>query len=36
MKPLKPELIEMPSQKVAVVTSKGDPNVVGEQVFPAL
>jgi len=36
MKPLKPELIEMPSQKMAVVTSKGDPNVVGEQVFPAL
>ena len=36
MKPLKPELIEMPSQKVAVVTSKGAPSVVGEQVLPAL
>ena len=36
MKPLNPEIIQMPAQKVATVTSKGDPNVVGEQVFPAL
>lgn len=31
-----PELTELPDRKVAVVTSVGDPNVVGEQVFPAL
>jgi hypothetical protein len=31
-----PRLIKMPSQTVAVVVSKGDPNMVGEQVFPAL
>ena len=31
-----PRIVEMPSQTMAVVTSKGDPNVVGEQVFPAL
>ena len=36
MKPLKPEIIEMPAQKVAVITSKGDPNVVGEGVFKPL
>lgn len=36
MKPLKPEIVEMPARKMAVVTSKGDPNVVGEQVFPAM
>jgi hypothetical protein len=32
----KPSLVEMPPQKVAVVRSVGDPNVVGAQVFPAL
>ncbi len=31
-----PQLLEMPSQKMAVVYSKGDPNVVGNNVFPAL
>ena len=36
MKPLEPEIVEMPPRKMAVVTSKGDPNVVGEKVFPAL
>lgn len=36
MKPLSPEIVEMPPQKMAVVTSTGDPNVVGESVFPAL
>ena len=36
MKPLEPEIVEMEPQKMAVVTSKGDPNVVGEKVFPAL
>ena len=36
MKPLNPEIVDMPAQKVATVTSKGDPNVVGEQVFTAL
>jgi GyrI-like small molecule binding domain len=32
----KPSLVEMPPQRVAVVRSVGDPNVVGAQVFPAL
>lgn len=36
MKPFTPEIIEMPARKVATVTSKGDPNVVGEQVFKPL
>ena len=36
MKPLKPEIVEMPAMKTAVVVSKGDPNVVGEKVFPAM
>jgi hypothetical protein len=36
MRPLEPEIVEMPARKMAVVTSKGDPNEVGEQVFPAL
>ncbi|MHB0913567.1 MAG: GyrI-like domain-containing protein [Armatimonadota bacterium] len=31
-----PRITRKPPQTVAVVTSKGDPNVVGEQVFPAL
>lgn len=31
-----PKIYEKPPQTMAVVTSKGDPNVVGEQVFPAL
>ena len=31
-----PKIIEMPAQTMAVVTSKGDPNIVGQQVFPAL
>ena len=36
MKPFVPEIVELPSRKVATVTSKGDPNVVGEQVFKPL
>ncbi len=36
MKPFVPVIREMPAQKMAVVDSKGDPNVVGQQVFPAL
>lgn len=36
LKPLVPVIVEKPAQTMAVVTSKGDPNVVGEQVFPAL
>lgn len=36
MRPLKPEIIEMPPRKMAVVISKGEPNAVGGQVFPAL
>lgn len=36
MKPFRPEIVEMPSRKMAVVVSKGDPNVVGEKVFPAM
>lgn len=35
-KTLEPKIIEMPAQSMAVVMSKGDPNIVGEQVFPAL
>jgi len=31
-----PQLIEMPSQQMAVVRTKGDPNTVGEQAIPAL
>jgi hypothetical protein len=31
-----PQIIEMPSQNMAVVYSKGDPNKVGTQVMPAL
>ena len=31
-----PQIIEMPSQNMAVVYSKGDPNEVGPQVMPAL
>jgi hypothetical protein len=31
-----PELVDLPDRRVAVVTSKGDPEVVGEYVFPAL
>jgi hypothetical protein len=31
-----PQIVEMPSQKMAVVYSKGDPNEVGPQVAPAL
>lgn len=33
---LEPRISEKPAQTMAVVVSKGDPNVVGEQVFPAL
>lgn len=36
MKPLQPEVTDMPARKMATVTSRGDPNVVGETVFPAL
>jgi len=36
LKPFTPVITEMPSETMAVVVSKGDPNVVGEQVFPAL
>ena len=31
-----PVIIEMPSQKMAVVTTVGDPNEAGESVFPQL
>lgn len=36
MKPFTPEIIELPARKMAVVTSKGDPNVVGEAIFKPL
>ncbi len=36
MKPFVPEIVEMPDCKVATVSSKGDPNVVGEQIFKPL
>jgi hypothetical protein len=36
MKPFVPEIVEMPDCKVATVASKGDPNVVGEQVLKPL
>ena len=36
LKPFVPVIREMPPRTMAVVVSKGDPNVVGEQVFPAL
>jgi hypothetical protein len=36
LKPFTPVIVEKPAQTMAVVVSKGDPNVVGEQVFPAL
>jgi hypothetical protein len=36
MKPLKPEIVEMPPRKMAVVTSKGDPNEVAQTVFKPL
>jgi hypothetical protein len=36
MKPFVPEIVEMPAVKVATVSSKGDPSVVGEQVFKPL
>ena len=35
-KPTDPRIIEMPPRKMAVVTTRGDPNVVGQTVFPAL
>ncbi len=31
-----PQLVSMPAQKMAMVRSVGDPNVVGKDVFPAL
>lgn len=30
------EIVEMPSQKMAVVTTIGEPSVEGEKVMPAL
>ncbi len=36
MKPFIPEITELPSQKVATITSIGDPSVVGEQIFKPL
>lgn len=36
MKPFTPEIAELPARKMATVTSKGDPNVVGEQIFKPL
>jgi hypothetical protein len=36
MKPFEPELTEMPSRLMAVVRTVGDPNDVGQKVFPAL
>jgi hypothetical protein len=35
-KPTDPVLLELPPQRMAVVTTQGDPNEVGEAVFPAL
>jgi len=32
----KPQILDMPNQKMAVVYTKGDPNVVGAQAIPAL
>lgn len=36
LKPFIPVIGEMPAQTMAVVVTKGDPNVVGETVLPAL
>ena len=36
MKPFVPEIAEMPAQLMAVVHTVGDPNDVGQKVFPAL
>jgi len=36
MKPLTPEIVEMPKQKMAVVTSKGDPNTAASEALGAL
>lgn len=36
MKALKPEMVEMPPQRVAVVTSKGDPNTTAQEALSAL
>ncbi len=36
LKPFMPVIVEMPAQTMAVVVSKGDPNVVGAVVGPAL
>ncbi len=36
LKPFTPVISEMPAQTMAVVVTKGDPNVIGAQVFPAL
>lgn len=36
MKAFVPELIDLPDRKVLTITSVGDPNIVGETVFPAL
>lgn len=35
-RPTDPKIVKKPKQKMAVVISHGDPNVVGAQVFPAL
>jgi hypothetical protein len=35
-KPTDPKIVKLPKQKMAVVVSHGDPNVVGSKVFPAL
>ena len=36
LKPGVPVIVEKPDETMAVVESKGDPNIVGESVFPAL
>jgi hypothetical protein len=36
MKPLAPEIVEMPKQKMAVVTTKGDPNTAAPNALGAL
>jgi hypothetical protein len=36
MKPLTPEIVEMPKQKMAVVTTKGDPNTAASEALGAL
>lgn len=36
MKPFTPEIAQLPARKMATITTKGDPSVVGEAAFGAL